>query len=581
MRAEFSITLSARSAAVRIALLYFAGSAAWVVLSDSILHGVIRGAPPVLWQLETVKGLIFVFVSAGIVGAAVYRCQRQQEKARLVTESKLRKLRESGLIGIFGYDETGTVKQANDAFLRIIGYTKEELCKDEIVLAQLTPVEYVHRNAVADRKIATRGFSPIYEQELLRKDGARIPVIGGRASADSKGDYGIGYMLDISGLKKAEEEKDALHAQLLQSEKLNAVGQLAAGVAHDFNNLLNIIIWYCSLAQTTAESPAAVRNNTDHAIKAATDATVLIRQLLAFGRKQNFHNSTLELNALIEGHCQMLQRLVGEQIMICFSPGPPAWIAGDGIQLQQVLMNLVTNARDAMEHDGTIEISTAHRTLGAEVQDVPSGDYVMLKVSDTGKGMDAGVLGRIFDPFFTTKEPHRGTGLGLSTTYGIIKQSNGHISVDSVPNQGTTFTILLPLLEEAATRPKLIKGVRQRTVVTGTILVVEDSIELQELFVSVLERAGFHVLRASSGVEAVNVADRFGDKIDLVISDIVMPRLNGPEAVNQLVERRPQLKVIFVSGYADAAKLTSRWVVLQKPVAPDALIEMVHQTLAA
>ena len=445
--AEISFPLSARSTAVRVAALYMIGSTLWIVLSDWVLHGLIRGAPPVFWMLETAKGLVYVAVTGILLGAVTYRFQRRQESARLVTESKLRKLRESGLIGIFSYNQTGTVKQANDAFLKIIGYTKEELQDDRISLSRLITAEYLAQNSRADREIAARGFSPIYEEELQRKDGSRVPVIGGRALMGGEEDYGIGYVLDISDLKKAESEKASLRVQLLQSEKMNALGHLAGGIAHDFNNLLNVIIGYCTLAQNTAEDPELVRQNTDRAIRAATDATGLIRQLLAFGRKQVLHSNAVELNVLVESQCQMLQRLVGENVRIRFTPGDAVWVMVDAVQLQQVLMNLVINARDAMEQGGDVTISTAARSLHEPTADLPPGEYAVLKVSDTGKGMEPGILERIFEPFFTTKEAHGGTGLGLSTTYGIIKQSNGDIRVDSTPGRGTTFTILLPKVE--------------------------------------------------------------------------------------------------------------------------------------
>lgn len=444
---EISFPLSARSTAVRIAALYMIGSTLWIVLSDWILHGMIRGAPPILWTLETAKGLVYVAVTGILLGVVTYRFQRRQENARLVTESKLRKLRESGLIGIFSYDQTGTVKQANAAFLKIIGYTKEELLEDRINLSRLITAEYLAQNSMADREIAARGFSPIYEEELQRKDGSRVPVIGGRALMGGDEDYGIGYVLDISDLKKAESEKASLHMQLLQSEKMNALGQLAGGIAHDFNNLLNVIIGYCTLAQSTAEDPELVRQNSDRAIRAATDATGLIRQLLAFGRKQVLHSNAVELNVLVESQCQMLQRLVGENVRIHFTPGDAVWVMVDAVQLQQVLMNLVINARDAMEQGGVVTISTASRSLHEPTTDLAPGEYAVLKVSDTGKGIEQGILERIFEPFFTTKEAHGGTGLGLSTTYGIIRQSNGDISVDSTPGRGTTFTILLPKVE--------------------------------------------------------------------------------------------------------------------------------------
>ena len=581
MQAEISFPLSARSTAVRIAALYILGSTLWVVLSDFFLHGMIHGAPPVLWRLETVKGLVYVLVSGILIGAVTYIFQRRQERARLVTESKLRRLRESGLIGIFTYYKNGTINQANDAFLHIIGYSKRDLKENHISLTGLIADEYLAQNADADRQIAARGYSPICEEELLRKDGTRIPVIGGRARMEGVEDYGIGYVLDISGLKKTESERNSLHQQLLQSEKLNALGQLAAGIAHDFNNLLNIIIGYSALAQTAAHDPDRVRQNTDQVIRAATDATALIRQLLAFGRKQVLHSSPVELNTLIESHCQMLQHLVGGNVRIHFAPGQPLEVMADPVQLEQVLMNLIINARDAMERGGDVTISTNRRTVPQGHAELQPGDYAVLTVTDAGKGMEPGVLARVFEPFFTTKEPNAGTGLGLSTTYGIVKQSGGHIGVDSVPGQGTTFTILLPITEETAARPEPAPRSRKYARMPGTILIVEDYAELRALFAAVLEGSGFRVLQASSGAEAVQIAQQFPDRIDLIISDVIMPEQTGPDSVTQVLQQRPGTKVIFISGYPHAASLEGGEMMLEKPVTAEALIETVNQTLAA
>jgi two-component system cell cycle sensor histidine kinase/response regulator CckA len=434
---------------------------------------------------------------------------------------------------------------------------------------------------MADREIAVRGFSPIYEEELQRKDGSRVPVIGGRALMGGDEDYGIGYVLDISDLKKVESEKASLHLQLLQSEKMNALGQLAGGVAHDFNNLLNVIIGYCTLAQNTADDPDLVRQNTDRAISAAIDATGLVRQLLAFGRKQVLHSNAVELNVLIESQCQMLQRLVGENVRIHFTPGDAVWVMVDAVQLQQVLMNLVINARDAMEQGGDVTISTASRSLNEPTADLPPGEYAVVRVSDTGKGMEPGILERIFEPFFTTKEAHGGTGLGLSTTYGIIRQSNGDISVDSVPGRGTTFTILLPKVEQAAASSAPHQQGTEHPVSSETILLVEDSADLRGLFATVLERSGFRVLQAGSGLDAIRVAQEHLGRIDLIISDVAMPKLSGPDGVTQVLKKRPGAKVIFISGDARSTPVEPKATMIEKPVTPEALVETVRHTLAA
>jgi PAS domain S-box-containing protein len=443
MRAEISFPLSSRAVAVRISLLYIVGSALWIVFSDAILHRLIWNAPGVVWPLETIKGLIYVAVSGTLLGIIIYRCHRDIERSRLVTESKLRKLRESGLIGIYAYAADGTITQANKAFLNMLGYSKEDLRDGRVRLDRLTPDDFLQLSASIDRDVAAHGYSRLYEEELIRKDDTRVPILGGRALMGDDDAHGIGYTLDISQLKTAEAERENLRSQLIQSEKLNALGQLAAGIAHDLNNLLAVIIGSEFLLKSAVDSSNPAYDNINLSIRAANQAVSLTRKLLAFASKQPFEPQSFDLNKVVDQQCEVLRRLIGRNIEIRFLPGSDSWVRADPTHVEQILLNLLLNARDAIEGSGVITIRThtqSHKVAGSPAEQ----EYVALTVEDSGKGIEPGILHRIFEPFFTTKEKHAGAGLGLSTVYGIVKQNDGEISVQSVVGQGTTFTVLLP-----------------------------------------------------------------------------------------------------------------------------------------
>lgn len=447
MRAEISFPLSSKAVAVRVSLLYIIGSAFWVVFSDAILRRLIWNALGLVWSLEIAKGLIYIGVSGLLLGIVNYRYHRKQERSRLVTESKLRRLRESGLIGIYAYTEDGTVTQANNAFLHMLGYSKEDVREGQLRLDRVTPQEYVELNETIAGNLVAQGFSPLYEKELIRKDGSRVAILGGRALAGNDDTYAIGYTLDISQLKAAEAERESLRAQLVQSEKLNALGELTAGIAHDLNNLMSVIIGSEHLLKAAVGRNNPAHENIDRSIQAAKQAAGLARKLLAFGRRQSFTPQIFDLNKLIEQQCGMLKRLIGESINIQLVLSPYCWVKADPSHIEQVLLNLLINARDAIEGPGLITIRTGVQVRRLETS--PAGHtYVALTIEDTGKGIEPAILNRIFEPFFTTKEKHAGTGLGLSIVYGVVKQNEGEVSVESAVGQGTKFTVLLPKAEQ-------------------------------------------------------------------------------------------------------------------------------------
>jgi signal transduction histidine kinase len=401
-------------------------------------------------------------------------------------------------------------------------------------------------------------------------------------------------------LREAEDRQDRRNAEealrrsedhLRQVQKVEAIGRLAGGVAHDFNNLLTVISGYGDLLLTRLPAGAPMRHEIDEILKAARRAAALTRQLLAFSRRQILEPKVLDLNAVVEESVKMLRRLIGEDVDLRIAPAPDlGHIKADPGQLEQVIMNLAVNARDAMPGGGKLTIETRNVELdaayaGAHVA-VRPGAYVLLAVSDSGTGMDREIMAQIFEPFFTTKGPGKGTGLGLSTVYGIVKQSGGNIWVYSEPGQGTTFKIYLPRVDEAIERP-----VREReapTVPRGseTVLVAEDEAELRELVRVILQAHGYTVLAAADGPTAIEICRRHRERIDLMLSDVVMPQMSGRELAVRLAAVRPHMKVIFMSGYTSDAivhhgVLDPGTAFIQKPFTPDGLARKVREVLDA
>ncbi len=369
----------------------------------------------------------------------------------------------------------------------------------------------------------------------------------------------LGVATDITDRKRTEEALRQSEEQLRQSQKLEGIGQLAGGIAHDFNNLLTVIGGYSDLLLRHDGLDEKAREKLEEVHKAADRAASLTRQLLAFSRKQVLQPEILDLNSLVDELGKMLRRLINEDIEIRMSlESDVARINADPGQVEQVLINLVVNARDAMPQGGQITIATANVELDQGYSDlhisVTPGEYVMLAVSDTGIGMDAETRKRIFEPFFTTKEVGKGTGLGLSTIYGIVKQSGGNIWVYSEPGKGTTFKIYFPrvaadtTVEPVGTAPQ--KDLRPAT---ETILLVEDEENVRKLAASVLEASGYKTLVATSGEEAIEICKTHVGEIDLLLTDVVMPRMNGKRVADKVRSIRPYLQVLYMSGYTDHA----------------------------
>jgi len=338
--------------------------------------------------------------------------------------------------------------------------------------------------------------------------------------------------------------------QLQQSQKLEAIGQLAGGIAHDFNNMLTAIIGYTDLSLRRVGLESPIRRNLEETKKAAERAASLVRQLLAFSRKQILEPKVLDLNDVVKDMEKMLTRLIGENVKLATQLDPNLGsVKADPCQVEQIIVNLIVNARDAMPRGGSVTIETANTML--DDQTVPR-EYVMLAVTDSGTGMDQETQRRIFEPFFTTKDVGKGTGLGLSTVYGIVKQSGGYIRVFSEPGQGATFKIYLPRMDDATS---VTVEKQEISVPRGseTILLVEDEDVVRGLTKKILMQAGYNVLDAKGGEEAIRMCRAHNGPIELLVTDVVMPELSGKEVADRLLELRPAMRILFMSGYTDEA----------------------------
>ena len=386
-------------------------------------------------------------------------------------------------------------------------------------------------------------------------------------------------------------ERRRLEAQVLQSDRLASIGVLAAGVAHDFNNLLTIILGFQELLKGSLAADAEALSGLAEIEAAAGRAVDLTRQLLAFSRKQVLDPAVVDLNGVVQGIDRMLRRLIGADVSLRTVLQPDLGrVFADVGQIEQVIMNLVVNARDAMPEGGRLTMQTGNVELdenyAASHPEVVAGRHVMIAVSDDGVGMDRATLARIFEPFFTTKDKSRGTGLGLSTVYGIVKQSGGHVGVYSEPGRGTTFRVYFPRVD--AVLPETASRAPDRLSLRGseTILVAEDEEQLRRFVVTVLENHGYRVMAAANGVEALRCFEQQGGVIDFVIADVVMPKLGGKDLVDTIRKRRPGLPILYISGYAENAMFHQRQVaeglqILSKPFTGQALLSRIRKILGA
>ena len=388
--------------------------------------------------------------------------------------------------------------------------------------------------------------------------------------------------------RRIQDEQRNLERRLAESQKMEAIGKLAGGIAHDFNNMLTAILGYASMIQEDAPPKSAVRDQAVQIRRAAESAATLTQKLLAFSRRQVLHSDSVDVRSMLGNLLQLVRGAVGEDVNVTTQIGEDLWpILADHAQLEQSLLNLVLNARDAMPRGGTLQIDArnAPRPNGERRPDVDvkPGDYVQITITDTGSGMDEATKRRMFEPFFTTKAPGKGTGLGLSTVYGFVRQCGGYIGVMSTPGQGTSIELLLPRGESVVTPPMTPAVVDDKTPrAAATILVAEDEDGVRELTVQALQRRGYRVLQAPSGEAAIEVARSFDSTIHLLITDVVMPGMKGPELADRLRAMRPGIRVLLMSGYAADVVTTTdlkEATLLSKPFSPAALTKAVTAIL--
>jgi two-component system, cell cycle sensor histidine kinase and response regulator CckA len=519
----------------------------------------------------------------GVAGVVVtfrdITARRDAERERRESEEQYRLLFESNPHPMYVFDaETLAFLAVNEAAVHHYGHARKELLGMSI--REIGPSEQVPALIDAIRAAPTGHVSSeslgVFSHR--RKDGLamQMDVAASRLRFQGR-DAFLCLAMDVT-------EKQNLEAQLLQSQKMESVGRLAGGIAHDFNNLLGVILGYSALLLGKVED-VANRAKLEQIVKAGDRAAGLTRQLLAFSRKQVLQPRILDLNDLVADMEKMLRRLIGEDIQLITLLDGVGNVKADPGQIEQVLMNLVVNARDAMPRGGRLTIQTSNVMLdgsyAAERPDRP-GPCVMLSVSDTGVGMTAEIQRKIFEPFFTTKGPTEGTGLGLATSDGIVKQSGGHIAVDSQLGHGSTFRVYLPRINEEA-HPAIAPPAVSR-LGTETILLAEDEPALRELTREVLEEHGYTVIVAGSGDGALKRAGTYPGAIDLLLTDVVMPRLSGRELAERLARLRPGLRVIFMSGYTDDAVVRHGVLVpstafIQKPFGPESLLAKIREVL--
>jgi len=511
---------------------------------------------------------------------------KQAEEALRASEARYRRLFETAQDGILILDgHSGLIIDVNPFLINLLDYPREEFIGK--TLWDIGPFRNIEASKAAFRELQDKEYIRYEDLPLEARDGRRVNVefvsnvygVNGKSVIQCN-------IRDITARKRAEEVDERLR----QSQKMEAIGQLAGGVAHDFNNLLGVILGYCELLELGLAPDDSKRRMVEQIHNAGDHATALTRQLLAFSRRQVMRPAVLDLNRVITGMETMLRRLIGEHIEITTALLPDLGrVKADPSQIEQILMNLAVNARDAMPSGGTLTIETTNVELedddARQRAEVKAGSYVMLAMSDTGVGMDRETQARIFEPFFTTKRPGQGTGLGLSTVYGIVKQSAGYIYAYSEMGKGTTFRVYLPRVGGEA---EILKREEKLSTHGGTetILLVEDNAPLRELARTMLEGLGYAVLDVGHPSEAIRTAERHDGPIPLLITDLLMPQINGRVLAKTLTAARPEMKVLYTSGYSSVAcveqgELEPGCPLLEKPFTREALAKRVRDLLDA
>jgi PAS domain S-box-containing protein len=515
--------------------------------------------------------------------------ERAAQKALKASEERLRELYDDAPVGYHEVNNKGNITSVNRTELKMLGYDVEDMVGQPIWNFIMEKEKL--REIFFGKMDGSIPASHAYERSYLRKNGDPLPVLAeDRLLTNDKGEtIAIRTAIqDITEHKLAEQKIASLQEQLMQSQKMEAIGRLAGGIAHDFNNLLTVIQGHAQLSLLGVKEGGRLRENIEEIQRASERAEALTRQLLAFSRRQIMEMQVLDLNQVLQRLDKMLRRVIGEDIeLMTFLSEPTGKVKADPGQIEQVIMNIAVNARDAMPNGGKLLIETANVELDEEYARahiaVNPGRYVMISLSDTGTGMTQEVKEQIFEPFFTSKERGKGTGLGLSTVYGIVKQSGGSIWIYSELGKGTTVKIYLPQVDEPLGELKE-DVFREIPCGSETILIVEDEETVRKLTVRVLERQGYKLLEASDGNEALLLCEEFKDSIHLILTDVVMPGMSGRKLVDFLKEICPEIKALYMSGYTDNAivhhgMLEEGIEFIQKPFTMEKLAGKVREVL--
>jgi two-component system cell cycle sensor histidine kinase/response regulator CckA len=502
------------------------------------------------------------------------------------TEKLLVALLESASQSIIITDHAGRIVLANHRVGEMFGYTGEELLgvRVELLVPESKRAEHGRERDDYFQRPRARPMGIGLDLSGRRRDGAEFPVEVSLSTVETEeGTFGIAFVSDISVRKTLEQ-------QLVHAQKMEAVGRLAGGVAHDFNNMLTVIAGYNRMILDELSTLDPLRGYAEEILKAADRAAALTDQLLTFSRRQIMQARVIDLNAVIGQTENMLRRLIGEDIQLVLSLGADTGnIRTDPRHIEQAIVNLAVNARDAMPLGGRITIETSNtkidETYAKTHMGVEPGEFVMIAVSDTGHGMDSATRQKIFEPFFTTKPRGKGTGLGLASVYGLVKQSGGDIWVYSEPGQGTTFKLYFPRVAGPASPGILEEREHPRRDAAETLLLVEDETQVRELEVRMLEQLGYKVLAAANGEEALDVSRAHPGQISLLVTDVVMPNMSGRQVAEALLSCRPDLRVLYLSGYTENnighhGVLDSGVDFLTKPFTRDALARKVREVLS-
>ena len=549
--------------------------------SDTDTRAMERGADDYL-----VKGDLSVPLLERSIRYALERARHVE--ALRASEQRYRRIVETTTEGVWLIDANSKTTFVNARLAQMLGYTPEEMLSRPFSEFMDDEGRAASAESLQRRR---HGISEQYDRKFKRKDGSDLWVrIASNPVFDEAGRYdgALAMVSDLSGQKRDEAAKAALEGQLRQSQKMEAIGRLAGGVAHDFNNVLSVILSYGEMLLADMKPGDPMRADVEEIRKAGKRAADLTRQLLMFSRQQVLAPKVLDLNEVLASMDKMLQRILGADVDLVSLPTQPVGrVRVDPSSMEQVIMNLVVNARDAMPTGGKLTMETDNVVLDEEYArahlGVTPGPHVMLAVTDTGTGMDKATLARMFDPFFTTKGIGKGTGLGLSTVFGIVQQSGGSVWVYSELGTGTTFKVYLPRVDAAVDAtganeaPTTLRG-------SETILLVEDDDQVRAVARGILLKSGYHVIEARNAGEALLHSEKHPGTIHLLLSDVVMPQMSGPELAKRLAKTRPDMRVLCMSGYTDDSivrhgVLEAHLAYLQKPFTPDMLTTRVREVL--